>query len=59
MSMHIACGSVHLTDWNRCGVIVVDIYKWKVFFFVTVMACDVSFIIKRRRDYEASGLVFS
>ena len=58
MSMHIACGSVLLTEWNRCGVIVVDIYKWKGF-FVTVMACDVSFIIKRRRDYEASGLVFS
>ena len=58
MSMHIVCGSVHLTDWNRCGVIVVDIYKWKGF-FVTVMACDVSIIIKRRKDYEASGLLFS
>ena len=58
MSMHITCGSAFLTDCYRCGVIVVDIYKWKGF-FVTVMACDVSFIIKRRRDYEASGLVFS
>ena len=56
--MHITRGSVLLTDCDRCGVTVVDMYKWKGC-FVTVMACDVSIIINRRRDYEACGLLFS